>query len=823
MLIYNKALYINQNKDNRSKIVNKMTNIILDHYSVLPLRDLVMFPKMIVPLFVGRDRSIKALEKVGTEDKILLVAQKDASKDNPKFNDIYKVGVLSRILQVLKLQDSTIKVLVEGVERVKIIKFYNDDDYIQAQIKLMPDNIVVEENNNELVALRRSVIELFEEYIKINKRINPEILNNVLQIQEINSFCNAICAHIILAVDKKQKLLEMLNVATRLEHILVYIDSEIELLKAENRIKVRVRNQIEQNQKDYYLNEQLKAIHKELGEDTAKDDLNNIAKKIKQLKMPKEVKSKAESELKKLKSMNQMSSEASVVRSFLDWIIELPWKSFSPIKKDLKIAEEVLDKDHYGLEKVKERITEYLAVGLRTNNLKSPILCLVGPPGVGKTSLARSIATATGRNFVKIALGGLRDEAEIKGHRRTYIGAMPGKIIQAMKKAGTNNPVILLDEIDKMGHDFRGDPTSALLEVLDPEQNKTFNDHYLEVDYDLSNVMFIATANTMNLPRPLLDRLEIIRLSGYTEEEKLAIAKEHLISKQSKAHALKDGEITIEEVAIKNTIRHYTMEAGVRNLDRSIAKIMRKSVKSILMEANQPLPIIINDQNLDKFLGIPKFNYGEIEKENLVGIINGLAYTEVGGDLLAIEAAVLHNGKGDIKLTGKLGDVMKESIQAAIGYIRSRAADFGIEPNTFKENDIHIHVPEGATPKDGPSAGIGMFIAIVSALTGIPIKNDIAVTGEITLTGRVLAIGGLKEKLMAAMRGNVNTVLIPQKNIKDLEEIPEKVKNALKIIPVNFADEALKIALLSIPLPKPKQPQLQNAILPELESMIPAH
>ena len=761
-------------------------------YPVLPLRDLVMFPDMIVPLFVGREKSIKALEyAANNQNKILLVAQRDASNDNPKLADIYKVGVVSKILQFSKVQDPTIKIFVQGLERVKVSKFTNNADILIATTISMPDEDY-DPDSKEILALRRTVGERFEEYAKMNKKINPEILNNISQIKRLEDFCNAINAHIILPVEKKQELLTLTSLSKRLEKTLLLIDSEAEVLKTESRIKARVKTQIEKNQKDYYLNEQLKAIHKELGDDDQKEELNELEKRVKQSQMSKEAKDRAFSDIKKLRMVNAMSSEAAVIRNYLDWLTEIPWKNYSAAKKNLKTAQDILDADHYGLEKIKERILEYLAVNLRTQELKSPIICFVGPPGVGKTSLAESIAKATGRNFIKISLGGLRDEAEIRGHRRTYIGAMPGKIIQAMKKAKTSNPVILLDEIDKMSFDHRGDPASALLEILDPKQNSAFNDHYLEVDYDLSKVMFIATANSTNLPRPLLDRLEVIRLFGYTEDEKMKIAESYLLPKQAAAHAVKKGEIVIDNEAILSVIRYYTREAGVRQLDRDIAKMIRKSIKKILLEKLDS--INVSRENLKDFLGVPKFNYGEIASTNRIGIMNGLAYTDFGGDLLEIEVVVFH-GKGEIKITGKLGDVMKESVQAAFSFIRSKALAFGIAPEIFKERDIHVHVPEGATPKDGPSAGIGIFIAIVSALTNIPVFKDIAVTGEITLSGRVLSIGGLKEKLLSALRGGVKTVMIPKDNLKDLEEVPQKVKDNLNIVALEHAEEALKIAL----------------------------
>ncbi len=774
-------------------------NFSIDTYPVLPLRDLVVFPGMIVPLFVGRDKSIKALESaVKTGNKILLVAQMEAATDDPATKDLYKVGVVGNVLQVLKLQDNTVKVLVEGKQRVKVIKYVEDSPFVQAQIKPLIDETY--ENNAELSALKRSVGKLFESYVQLNTKISPDILNSISTIEDPAKFSDALSSHLFVKVASKQEVLEETGVQKKLEKIMVLLDLEIELLNTETRIKTRVRTQIEKNQKDYYLNEQLKAIHKELGEEDYKEEVNELSKKIVALNLPKEVKDRTDSELKKLKLMNPMSSEAAVIRNYLDWVIQLPWKQFSKLNKNIAKAQGVLDKEHFGLEKIKERILEYLAVNLRTNKLKSPILCLIGPPGVGKTSLARSIANATGREFVKVSLGGLRDEAEIKGHRRTYIGAMPGKIIQGMKKAKKSNPVMLLDEIDKMGFDYRGDPSSALLEVLDPEQNHIFNDHYLEVDYDLSQVMFVATANSYDgIPRPLMDRMEIINLSGYTENEKLSIAQNYLIPKQLDGHGVKKGELEISKDAILEVIRYYTREAGVRSLDRNMAKLARKVIKEIMLKGKKQVKV--TEKNIHDFLGVRKYTFGEIEKKNLIGITNGLAYSEVGGDLLSIEAVLLYGKGGDVKITGKLGEVMRESVQAALSYIRARAVDFGIKPSVFKHKDIHLHVPEGATPKDGPSAGIAMCTSMVSALTGIPVKRDIAMTGEVTLRGRVLPIGGLKEKLLAALRGGVKTVLIPKENVKDLEEIPDNVKKGLKIIPVETVDEVLKNALSKALIP----------------------
>ncbi len=761
-------------------------------YPVLPLRDLVMFPKMIAPLFIGRDASINAIESVDKLDsKILLIAQKEPSNDSPKPNEIYKVGVVSKVLQVLKLQPSNMKILVEGVEKVKVMNFITHGDYLQAEVKFLEDNDdTVKGSDLKLVV--RSLKEAFEEYVKMHRRISNDILSSILEIKDHISLINAISSHVILSVNKKQKLLEITKVSKKFDQLLLFINAEIEFLNADYRIKNRVKTQIEKSQRDYYLHEQLKAIHKELGEEDSKDEMNEISQKIKKTKLSKEAKEKAESELRKLRIMNLMSSEANVIRNYLDWILDLPWEKFSKIKNNLKEAQTVLDSDHYGLEKVKERIIEYLAIGLRTEGAAGPIICLVGPPGVGKTSLARSIAKATGREFVKVAIGGLRDEAEIKGHRRTYVGAMPGKLIQAMKKAKTSNPLILLDEIDKMGTDYRSDPSAAMLEVLDPEQNKHFNDHYIEIDYDLSKVMFITTANSTNLQKPLLDRLEVIRLSGYTEDEKIEITKNYLIPKQSKAHGVKQEECEIQNDAILDIIRYYTRESGVRNLDREIAKIMRKSLKKIMVEGAKH--VVVSSKNIKDFLGVKKFSYGLVHESHRIGVTNGLSYSEAGGDLLEIEAVVLP-GKGEVKITGKLGDVMKESVLAALSYIRSRATELTIDPQFFKDNDIHLHVPEGAVPKDGPSAGIAICTSITSAIIRNPVKREIAMTGEITLGGRVLAIGGLKEKLLAALRGGVTHVLIPSENVKDLEELPKNLKDGLKIIAVENADQVLQLAL----------------------------
>jgi ATP-dependent Lon protease len=760
-------------------------------FPVLPLRDIVVFPGMIVPLFVGREKSVKALEDVVRHDnRILLIAQKNAGQDDPGMEDIYRVGTVATILQLLRLPDGTVKVLVEGVERARIIDFLDNRDFYQVHAEILAENAG---GAQEMEALCRSVVSQFEQYIKLNKKIPSEILGTVSQIDQPGRLADTVASHITVKIPDKQQILEMINVSERLEHVFSLMEGEIGVLNTEKRIRSRVKRQMEKTQREYYLNEQLKAIQKELGEsEDGKDEVGELEEKIKKTRLSKEAREKATGELKKLRTMSSMSAEASVIRNYLDWMVTIPWKKPTRVLRDVNIAEKILDEDHYGLEKVKERILEYLAVQQRTRQLKGPILCLVGPPGVGKTSLARSIARATARHYVKISLGGVRDEAEIRGHRRTYIGSMPGKVIQSMKKAKSSNPLLLLDEIDKMGNDFRGDPAAALLEVLDPEQNASFNDHYLEVDYDLSDVMFIATANTYNMPRPLMDRMEIIRIPGYTEDEKIGIARRHLIKKQMESHGLKADEWSISDEALRDMIRYYTREAGVRNLEREIASLTRKSIKEILMK-NLP-SVKITSRKLGKYLGVRKFAYGEVEKEDLVGMTTGLAYTEVGGDLLVIESVTVP-GKGKVTITGKLGDVMQESAQAALSYVRSRALDYGIIPPVFQKKDIHIHVPEGATPKDGPSAGIAMATTIVSVLTGIPVHRAVAMTGEVTLRGRVLPIGGLKEKLLAALRGGIKTVLIPQENMKDLEEIPANVKRDLKIIPVSTVDEVLRFAL----------------------------
>jgi len=762
-----------------------------DLYPVLPLRDIVVFPHMIVPLFVGRERSVRALEDVMKNDKqILLVAQKNAAQDDPTTEDIYHVGTVSTVLQLLKLPDGTVKVLVEGGQRARILDYADNADFFQARVEPIVEQ---EGESKELEALGRSVVTQFEQYIRLNKKIPPEVLVSINQIEDSGKLADTVASHLALKISEKQELLEIATVAERLERVYSHMESEIGVLQVEKKIRNRVKRQMEKTQREYYLNEQLKAIQKELGEtEDGRDEAAELEERITKTKLSKEAREKALGEVKKLKSMSPMSAEATVVRNYLDWILSIPWKKHSRVKKDIRQAQEVLDTDHYGLEKVKERILEYLAVQQRTNQVKGPILCLVGPPGVGKTSLGQSIARATGRNFVRMSLGGVRDESEIRGHRRTYIGSMPGKIIQAMKKAKTSNPLFLLDEVDKIGQDWRGDPASALLEVLDPEQNATFNDHYLEVDYDLSDVLFVTTANTMNMPAPLLDRMEIIRIPGYTEDEKVEIAKRHLIAKQLKANGLKKGEWTISDEAIRDIIRYYTREAGVRNLERELASLTRKAIKQIMMGERQK--ITVSRRNLESYLGVRRFRYGEAETEDMVGITTGLAWTEVGGELLSIEALMVP-GKGKMTITGKLGSVMQESIQAARSFVQSRALRYGIKPPIFTKKDIHVHVPEGAIPKDGPSAGVGMVTSIVSVLTGIPVRRDVAMTGEITLRGRVLPIGGLKEKLLAALRGNLKTVLIPKDNEKDLAEIPDNVKRHLRIIPVSTVDEVLKNAL----------------------------
>jgi ATP-dependent Lon protease len=769
----------------------------IETLAVLPLRDIVVFPHMIVPLFVGRDKSVRALEAVMKEDKqILLVAQKNAAQDEPSPEDIYRVGTVSTILQLLKLPDGTVKVLVEGVRRARINRFTETEAYFEVEAENLERQ---EDESKEVEALARTVVSQFEQYIKLNKKIAPEVLVSVNQIDEPSKLADTVASHLGLKISDKQELLEISTTAERLERVFNHMESEIGVLQVEKKIRNRVKRQMEKTQREYYLNEQLKAIQKELGEgEDGKDETAELEAKIKATKLSKEAREKALAELKKLRTMSPMSAEATVVRNYLDWMLAIPWKKRSKIKNDVVEAERVLNADHFGLEKIKERIVEYLAVQSRSPKLRGPILCLVGPPGVGKTSLGKSIAKATGRNFVRMSLGGVRDEAEIRGHRRTYIGSMPGKVIQGMKKAKTSNPLFLLDEIDKLGADWRGDPSSALLEVLDPEQNSTFADHYLEVDYDLSDVMFVTTANSLRMPQPLLDRMEIIRIPGYTEDEKVEIAKRHLVAKQGEAHGLKREEWSISDDALHELIRTYTREAGVRNLEREIANLARKAVKEIV--TNKTKKVAITRKNLQKFSGVPRFRYGETEVEDMVGVVTGLAWTEVGGEILTIESVLLP-GKGGIKQTGKLGDVMQESVQAAYSYIRSRAIQFGIKPPFFDKRDIHVHVPEGATPKDGPSAGIAMATSIVSAITGIPIRRDIAMTGEITLRGRVLPIGGLKEKLLAALRAGITTVIIPKDNEKDLIEIPDNVKKGLTIIAVSHVDEVIDKALSRKPEP----------------------
>ena len=760
-------------------------------YPVLPLRDIVVFPGMVVPLFVGREKSINALNSVMDKyKKIILAAQKSHDVDDPKDTEIYGVGCLGEILQLLKLPDGTVKILVEGKERVKINEYHNEEkNFLLASCTALADD----HGKEDLSLLSKAVVNKFDKLIKVSKKVSEEGLETIKDTKEPSKVADAVANQLQITLVEKQKLLENLSVQNRLESLLTFIESEIEVLSVEKKIRGRVKNQMEKTQREYYLNEQLKAIQKELGEtEDGKDEIQNLEEAIKKAKMTKEAEEKSLAELKKLKSMSPMSAESTVVRNYLDWMVSLPWGKTSKVNTDINNAKKILDEDHYGLEKVKDRILEFLAVQSRINKIKGPILCLVGAPGVGKTSLGKSIAKATGREFVRMSLGGIRDEAEIRGHRRTYIGSLPGKIIQMMKKSGKNNPLILLDEIDKIGNDYRGDPSSALLEALDPEQNTTFNDHYLEVDYDLSNVMFVTTANTLNIPGPLLDRMEVIRISGYTEDEKMEIAKKYLLPKQIKENGLKAGEWVVSDEALKDIIRYYTRESGVRSLEREISKLARKGVKDIVTKTKDTIKI--DDKNLNDYLGIKKFKYGEIENKDGTGIVTGLAWTEVGGELLTIESVIMP-GKGRMEITGKLGEVMQESVKAAKSFVRSRCIEYGIIPPVFEKKDIHIHVPEGATPKDGPSAGIAMVTSIVSSLTGIPVKRDVAMTGEVTLRGRVLPIGGLKEKLLAALRGGIKTVLIPDENEKDLAEIPKNVIEGLKIIPVKTVDEVLKVAL----------------------------
>src|SRR5882672_2276676 len=765
-------------------------------YPVLPLRDIVVFPHMIVPLFVGREKSIKALEEVMRSDTfILLATQKNASDDDPATDSIFEVGTLASVLQLLKLPDGTVKVLVEGAERARVVKYTDRVEYFEAKAVVLADTAG---EQVEAEALARSVINEFESYVKLNKKVSPEVVGVVQQIDDYAKLADTVASHLAVKIPDKQVILETPSVTERLEKVLGLMESEISVLQVEKRIRTRVKRQMDKTQREYFLNEQMKAIQKEMGDGEGKDELAEIEDKIKRTKLSKEAREKATHELKKLRQMSPMSAESTVVRNYLDWLLSIPWAKRSKIKKDLKLAQEILDNDHFGLEKVKERIVEYLAVQQRANKLTGPILCLVGPAGVGKTSLGKSIARATGRDFVRFSLGGVHDEAEIRGHRRTYIGSMPGKIIQSMRKAKTSSPLFLLDEVDKMGSDFRGDPSSALLEVLDSEQNHTFNDHYLEVDYDLSNVMFITTANTLNIPPPLMDRMEIIRIAGYTENEKVEIARKHLIPHVTTKHGLDAKEWAIDDEGLLLLIRRYTREAGVRNLERELSTLIRKAVKELTLSKKKS--ITVEAKTVSDYLGVPKFRYGEVEDEDQIGVVTGLAWTDVGGELLTIEAAMMP-GKGKMTVTGNLRDVMKESISAAASYVRMRSAAFGIEPPAFDKRDIHVHVPEGATPKDGPSAGVAMVTAIVSVMTGIPVRRDVAMTGEITLRGRVLPIGGLKEKLLAALRGGIKTVLIPEENAKDLTEISASIKGGLEIIPVSRLDDVTARALVRAPVP----------------------
>ena len=766
---------------------------------ILPLRDIVVFPHQPVPLFVGREKSVRALEEAMRAEgkQILLATQKDKDDDDPAPEGIYSVGVVATVLQLLKLPDGTVKVLVEGRARAGISRFTDQSEFYEAEIAYVAEDGV---GSSEAEALSRAVVEQFENYVKLNKKVPPEALAAIPQIENPGELADRIASHLSVKIVEKQQLLEVFNVVKRLEKVYALMEGEISVMQTEKKIRNRVKRQMEKTQREYYLNEQMKAIQKELGDEEGKDELGELEDRITKTKLSKEAREKSLAELKKLRQMSPMSAEATVIRNYLDWMLSLPWGKRSKIKKDLPGAQALLDADHFGLEKVKERIVEYLAVQQRANKLTGPILCLVGPPGVGKTSLGKSIAKATGREFIRMSLGGVRDEAEIRGHRRTYIGSMPGKIIQSLKKTKTQNPLFLLDEIDKLGMDFRGDPSSALLEVLDPEQNSTFNDHYLEVDYDLSNIMFITTANTLNIPPALLDRMEVIRIAGYTEDEKLEIAKRHLIPEARTKHGLTEKEWTVSDEALMLVIRRYTREAGVRNLSRELANLARKAIKEILMATGKINKVQVTEEKVTEYLGVPKYRFGETESEDQVGLVTGLAWTEVGGELLTIEG-VMMPGKGRMTVTGNLKDVMKESISAAASYVRSRAIDFGIEPPLFERRDIHVHVPEGATPKDGPSAGIGMATAIVSMLTGIPVRRDIAMTGEVTLRGRVLPIGGLKEKLLAALRGGVKKVLIPEENAKDLVDLPDSVKNGLEIVPVSRMEEVIRHALVRQPTP----------------------
>ncbi|MDC0987364.1 endopeptidase La [Alphaproteobacteria bacterium] len=775
-------------------------------FPVLPLRDIVVFPYMIVPLFVGRDKSVRALEDVMKNDKqVLLVTQKSASDDDPAKEDIYTIGTIGTVLQLLKLPDGTVKVLVEGSQRARITHYAENPDFFEAYAEVIEEG---DSSSSELQALGRAVVSQFEQYIKLNKKIPAEVLISINQIDDTAKLADTVAQHLTLKIHEKQDLLEIEDIGERLERIYAFMEGEISVLQVEKKIRGRVKRQMEKTQREYYLNEQMKAIQKELGEsEDGKDEISELEERLNATKFSKEAREKATAELKKLRAMSPMSAESTVVRNYLDWMLSIPWKKRTRVKRDLVAAQNVLNTDHFGLEKVKERIVEYLAVQNRVRKVKGPILCLVGPPGVGKTSLGQSIAKATGRNFVRMSLGGVRDEAEVRGHRRTYIGSMPGKIIQGMKKAKSSNPLFLLDEIDKLGADWRGDPSSALLEVLDPEQNSSFNDHYLEVDYDLSDVMFVTTANTLRMPPPLMDRMEIIRIPGYTEDEKTEIAIRHLLPKQIKEHGLKKGEWSISENALRDVIRYYTREAGVRNLEREIANLARKGLRDIIKDGKTQ--IRVTPKNLEKYAGVKKFRFGEVEDKDQIGVVTGLAWTEVGGELLTIESVMLP-GKGKIIRTGKLGDVMLESVQAAESYVKSRAPSFGIKPSLFEKTDMHVHVPEGATPKDGPSAGVAMVTSIVSILTSIPVRRDIAMTGEITLRGRILPIGGLKEKLLAALRGGIKTVLIPQENEKDLADIPDNVKKGMKIIPAAHVDDVLKEALVQPLKPIEWNPEIDS-------------
>ncbi len=814
--------------DPSSKVTAADTPINTQNIAVLPLRDVVVYPHMVIPLFVGREKSILALDQAMRGNKqILLIAQKQAEIDDPGIDDIYRIGTLANILQLLKLPDGTVKVLVEGSVRASI-GVIRTENFFAADVELLKDQAQYDER--EMDVLTRSVVSLFEQYVKLNRKVAPEILTALAGIEEPGRLADNVAAQMTLKLDAKQRVLEILDVRKRLEHIFALLEGEMDVLQIEKRIRGRVKQQMEKSQREYYLNEQMKAIQKELGDlEDAPNEMSELEKRIQKAGMPKEARDKAMSEFSKLKLMSPMSAEATVVRNYIDWLVKLPWKSKTKIHHDIVEAEKVLDQDHYGLDKVKERIIEYLAVQQRVKALKGPILCLVGPPGVGKTSLGQSIARATNRKFVRMSLGGVRDEAEIRGHRRTYIGSMPGKIVQNLVKTGVNNPLFLLDEVDKMAMDFRGDPSSALLEVLDPEQNGTFNDHYLEVDLDLSQVMFVCTANSLNIPAPLLDRMEVIRLPGYTEDEKSAIARKYLVPKQMKQNGVLEKELSVSDNTIKDIIRYYTREAGVRNLEREISKICRKSVKQLLTEKDNK-HISVSPRNLNKYLGVRRFSYGRAEDHDQVGQVTGLAWTEVGGELLTIESSVVP-GKGKLLDTGKLGDVMKESIQAAMTVVRSRASVLGLEPDFNQKVDVHIHVPEGATPKDGPSAGIGMCTALVSALTKIPVRSDVAMTGEITLRGQVLPIGGLKEKLLAAHRGGIRVVLIPDENTKDLAEIPQNIKDSIEIKPVKWIDEVLQIALKSVPVPLPvetsskvaKTPTARRGVAKRGSKQVPAH